>query len=127
MHQIIQEYNREKIQNVEREIPDFRAGDLLKVHLIIREGEKTRKQLFQGICIRRKGALFSKSFTVRKITSGYGVEKTFPLYSTSIDKIEVLKRGKVRRNKLYYYRNLKGKSFRVKELRSVRPLKSKTK
>jgi large subunit ribosomal protein L19 len=96
------------------DIPEFRTGDTIKVHIKIREGEKDRIQVFQGVVIaRRKGGLRS-SFTVRKISYGVGVEKIFPLHSPAIDKIEVVQLGKVRQSRLYYLRNLKGKAARIK-------------
>ncbi len=107
------------VDRLEREqmrldIPDFRSGDTVKVHIKIREGEKERIQVFQGIVIaKRKGGLRS-TFTVRKVSYGIGVEKVFPLHSPSIDKIEIVQRGKVRRSRLYYLRKLKGKAARVK-------------
>ena len=107
------------IDRVEKEqmrldVPDFRSGDTVKVHIRIREGEKERIQVFQGIVIvRRKGGIRS-TFTVRKVSYGVGVEKIFPLHSPSIDRIEVVQRGQVRRSRLYYLRKLKGKAARVK-------------
>ena len=113
----------EAIQQIEREqmrldIPDFRAGDTIKVHVKIREGEKVRIQIFQGVVIKKTKGLASARFTVRKISGGVGVEKIFPLYSPWIDKIEVVARGRVRRSKIYYLRNLRGKAARIKERRA---------
>jgi len=110
------------IQKIEREqmrldIPDFDAGDTVKVHVKIREGEKERVQVFQGVVIKKTKGLSSARFTVRKISGGVGVERIFPLYSPAIDKIEVVTRGRVRRSKLYYLRNLRGKAARIKEKR----------
>jgi len=97
--------------------PDFAAGDTVKVHVKIQEGEKERIQVFQGVVIsKRKGGAHA-TFTVRKISYGVGVERIFPLHSPVIDKIEVISRGRVRRAKIYYLRNLKGKAARIKELR----------
>lgn len=97
------------------DIPQFFPGDTVKVHVKIREGEKERIQIFQGVVIKKNKGLASARFTIRKISSGIGVERIFPLYSPMIDKIEVVTRGKVRRAKLYYLRNLSGKATRIKE------------
>ncbi len=110
------------IDRLEREqmrmdIPSFRPGDTVKVHVKIREGEKDRVQVFQGIVIVKKKGGLRCSFTVRKISYGIGVERVFPLHSPSIDKIEVIERGIVRRSRLYYLRGLKGKAARVKTRR----------
>nr|WP_319393222.1 50S ribosomal protein L19 [uncultured Desulfobacter sp.] len=110
------------IQKIEREqmrldIPDFDSGDTVKVHVKIREGEKERIQVFQGVVIKKTKGLSSARFTVRKISGGVGVERIFPLYSPALDKIEVVTRGRVRRSKLYYLRNLRGKAARIKEKR----------
>ncbi len=99
------------------DVPDFRPGDSLKVHVKIVEGSRTRIQLFEGVVIARKGEGISETFTVRKISYGVGVERTFPVNSPKLEKIEVTKRGKVRRAKLYYLRNLSGKAARIKERR----------
>ena len=101
------------------DIPDFSSGDTVKVHVKIREGEKERIQVFQGVVIKKTKGLASARFTVRKISGGIGVERIFPLYSPAIDKIEVVTRGRVRRSKLYYLRNLRGKAARIKEKRFV--------
>ncbi len=95
--------------------PDFGPGDTLKVHVKIKEGDKERIQIFQGTVIARGGRGANQSFTVRKISAGVGVERVFPLYSPSVAKIELVKTGDVRRAKLYYLRNLKGKSARIEE------------
>ncbi|WP_462268923.1 50S ribosomal protein L19 [Desulfobacter sp.] len=110
------------IQKIEKEqmrldIPAFDSGDTVKVHVKIREGEKERIQIFQGVVIKKTKGLSSARFTVRKISGGVGVERIFPLYSPAIDKIEVVTRGRVRRSKLYYLRNLRGKAARIKEKR----------
>lgn len=108
----------EKSQIVNKKIPLFRAGDTLRVGISIREGDKVRVQYFEGICISIRGSGLNKSFTVRKISANnIGVEKIFPIYSEILDSIEVIRRGKVRRAKLYYLRNRRGKAARVKELR----------
>ena len=100
------------------DIPDFKAGDTVKVHVKIKEGEKERIQIFQGVVIRRRKGNTGATFTVRKVSYGIGVERIFPLHSPSIDKIEIITRGKVRRGRLYYMRKLKGKAARIKEKRT---------
>jgi len=95
--------------------PKFRSGDTLRVHVRIIEGEKERIQVFEGVCIRRSGGGSRETFTVRKTSYGVGVERTFPLHSPRIDKIDVTARGKVRRAKLYYLRELSGKAARIQE------------
>ena len=110
------------IENIEREqmrvdIPDFKAGDTIKVHARIKEGDKERIQVFQGFVIRKRRGTTGATFTVRKISYGIGVERIFPLHSPTIDKIEIISRGRVRRGKLYYMRKLKGKAARIKEKR----------
>jgi large subunit ribosomal protein L19 len=99
------------------DIPDFRPGDTLKVHVKVVEGNRSRIQVFQGVVIRRSGGGLRETFTVRKVSYGVGVERTFPVHSPSIDKIEVVTRGKVRRAKLYYLRDLRGKAARIAERR----------
>ena len=111
---IIDEIGREQMKT---DIPSFKAGDTLKVHVKIVEGDKHRIQMFQGVCISRKNNLISSTFTVRKISDGIGVERIFPLHSPNVDKIEVLKIGRVRRAKLYYLRKLQGKAARIQEKR----------
>ncbi len=100
-----------------RDIPVFRAGDKLRVHVRIREGDKERVQVFEGICIRRHNDGARSTFCVRKVSYGEGVERIFPLHSPRIEKIEVVSRGRVRRARLYYLRNLRGKAARIRELR----------
>jgi large subunit ribosomal protein L19 len=100
-----------------KDLPNFRPGDTLKVHVKVIEGTRERIQLFEGVVIKRRGGGISETFTVRKISYGVGVERTFPLHSPKIDKIEVARRGKVRRAKLYYLRELRGKAARIKEIR----------
>lgn len=97
------------------DIPEFRAGDTLAVHVRVIEGDKERIQLFQGVCIKRKGSGINETFTVRKISNGVGVERIFPLHSPRLAQIDLVKRGKVRRAKLYYLRNLRGKAARIKD------------
>lgn len=99
------------------DIPSFRSGDTLKVYVKIKEGDKSRIQLFEGLVIARQGSGIGETFTVRKMSSQIGVERTFPIHSPIIDHIEVVRHGKVRRNKLYYLRGLSGKAARIKEIR----------
>ncbi|MCL6637213.1 MAG: 50S ribosomal protein L19 [Alicyclobacillus sp.] len=99
------------------DIPAFRPGDTVRVHVKVREGQRERIQVFEGVVIRRRGTGISATYTVRKISYGVGVERTFPLHSPKIEKIEVVRRGKVRRAKLYYLRGLSGKAARIKEVR----------
>jgi large subunit ribosomal protein L19 len=99
------------------DIPSFNPGDTIKVHVKVKEGDKERIQIFQGVVISRKGGGTRSMFTVRKISGGIGVERMFPLYSPTIDKIEVERHGRVRRAKLYYLRNLRGKAARIEEKR----------
>jgi large subunit ribosomal protein L19 len=102
---------------VRQDIPDFRPGDTLKVHVRVKEGNRSRIQVFQGVVIRRQGGSVRETFTVRKISYGVGVERTFPVHSPSIDRIEVITQGRVRRAKLYYLRGLRGKAARIRERR----------
>ena len=99
------------------DIPAFRAGDTLKVHVKVIEGNRSRIQVFQGVVIRRHGGGIGETFTVRKVSFGVGVERTFPVHTPIIDKIEVVTRGDVRRAKLYYLRDLRGKAAKIKEKR----------
>ncbi|GAB3266282.1 50S ribosomal protein L19 [Kineococcus gypseus] len=99
------------------DVPEFRAGDTLKVHVKVVEGNRSRVQVFQGVVIRRTGGGVRESFTVRKVSFGVGVERTFPLHTPVIDKIEVVTRGDVKRAKLYYLRDLRGKAAKIKERR----------
>ena len=99
------------------DIPKFRPGDTVNVHVKVIEGDKSRIQVFKGVVIRRQNGGIRETFTVRKISFGIGVERTFPVHSPNIDKIEVVSRGKVRRAKLYYLRNLRGKAGKIKEYR----------
>ncbi|HEY8112831.1 MAG TPA: 50S ribosomal protein L19 [Actinomycetes bacterium] len=101
------------------DIPDFRPGDTLKVHVRVVEGNRSRIQVFQGVVIRRQGSGVRETFTVRKISFGVGVERTFPVHSPVIDRIEVVTRGAVRRAKLYYLRDLRGKAAKIKERRET--------
>jgi large subunit ribosomal protein L19 len=99
------------------DIPAFRAGDPVKVHARVVEGNRSRVQIFQGVVIRRQGAGLRETFTVRKVSFGVGVERTFPVNSPSVDRIEIVSRGLVRRAKLYYLRQLRGKAAKIKEKR----------
>jgi large subunit ribosomal protein L19 len=101
------------------DIPDFRPGDTLKVHVRVIEGSRSRVQIFQGVVIRRQGAGLRETFTVRKVSFGVGVERTFPVHSPNIAQIEVATRGDVRRAKLYYLRELRGKAAKIKEKRDT--------
>lgn len=112
--QLVQQITKKQLRS---DVPNFKPGDTVKVYVKIKEGEKTRIQLFEGVCIARKGGGVSETFTVRKISYQVGVERTFPIHSPIIDKIEVAKVGKVRRAKLHYLRGLSGKAARIKELR----------
>src|SRR6476659_7831089 len=109
------------------DVPEFRAGDTLKVHVKVVEGNRSRIQVFQGAVIGRQGDGVRETFTVRKVSFGVGVERTFPLHSAVIDKIEVVTRGDVRRAKLYYLRDLRGKAAKIKEKRDTVPVKGKGK
>jgi large subunit ribosomal protein L19 len=99
----------------EKSHPDFDQGDTLKVHVRIKEGERERIQIFEGVCLGRNGAGLQESFTVRKISFGEGVERVFPVYSPNVEQIEIVRRGNVRRAKLYYLRDRRGKSARISE------------
>lgn len=112
--QLVNEITKKQLRN---DIPDFRPGDTLKVFVKIREGDKFRIQLFEGVCIARKSSGISETFTVRKMSYQVGVERIFPVHSPIIDHIEVSKHGKVRRAKLHYLRGLTGKAARIKEIR----------
>ena len=105
--------------SLRNDVPEFRAGDTIKVHVNIIEGTRSRIQVFQGVCIRLQGSGVGRTFTVRKVSFGVGVERTFPLHTPIIDKIEVVTRGDVRRAKLYYLRNLRGKKAKIKEKRDA--------
>lgn len=113
-HKLIEAVTKSQLRT---DLPNFRAGDAVRVHVRIVEGTRERIQVFEGVVIKRRGGGVSETFTVRKISSGVGVERTFPLHTPKIEKIEVTRRGKVRRAKLYYLRNLRGKAARIKEIR----------
>lgn len=108
------------------DIPEFRAGDTVKVHVKVVEGNKTRVQVFQGVVIARSGSGASETYTVRKVSYGVGVERTFPLHSPIVEKIEVVTRGDVRRAKLYYLRGLRGKAAKIRERRDNSPAATAT-
>jgi len=101
------------------DVPDFRPGDTVKVHVKVIEGNRSRVQVFQGVVIRRQGGGLQETFTVRKVSFGVGVERTFPLHTPIVEKVEVVTRGDVRRAKLYYLRDLRGKAAKIKEKRDV--------
>jgi len=107
-------------QQLREGLPEFKPGDTVKVHVKIKEGDKERIQVFEGVCIAQKHGSIRSTFTVRKISFGHGVERIFPLHSPSIDKIELVRHGRVRRAKLYYIRDLRGKAARIKEIKEVK-------
>jgi large subunit ribosomal protein L19 len=104
-------------QSIRTDLPDFRAGDTLKVYARVVEGNRSRIQIFQGVVIRRQGGGVRETFTVRKVSFGVGVERTYPIHSPALDRIEIVTRGDVRRAKLYYLRDLRGKKAKIKEKR----------
>lgn len=112
--QLVNEVTKSQLK---KDIPFFRTGSTVRVHVKIKEGDKSRIQVFEGLVITRSGGGINEMFTVRKISNQIGVERTFPLHSPIIDKIEVIRHGKVRRNKLYYLRGRSGKAARIKEIR----------
>lgn len=112
--QLIKELTQDQLKS---DIPEFKAGDTLRVHVRIVEGSRERIQVFEGVVIKRRGGGISETFTVRKVSYGVGVERTFPVHTPKIEKIEVTRRGRVRRAKLYYLRNLRGKAARIREIR----------
>lgn len=114
MNPLIQLVTEEQLRT---DIPEFRAGDTVRVHVRIVEGNRERIQPFEGVVIKRRGGGISATYTVRKISYGVGVERTFPVHSPKVEKIEVLRKGRVRRAKLYYLRNLRGKAARIREIR----------
>lgn len=109
---ILDVVNKEQLRS---DLPDFAPGDTLRVNVRVREGDKERLQAFEGVCIGRKGGGVSETFTVRKVSSGIGVERIFPVHSPSLESIKVVRRGRVRRAKLYYLRALRGKAARIRE------------
>ena len=124
---VIEQLDREQMEAVtsKRQIPDFAPGDTITVNVKVKEGERTRVQAYEGVVIARDGGGLNQSFTVRKISYGEGVERVFPLYSTNIDSIEVVRRGRVRRAKLYYLRDRRGKSARIAEVYNYKPKAAK--
>ncbi len=112
MEKTIEQLEKEQMR---ADLPEFRPGDKIKVHVKIREGDKERIQVFEGVCIRKRRGRTGASFTVRKVSYGVGVERIFPTHSPMIDRIEVVSRGKVRRSRLYYLRQRSGKAARIKE------------
>lgn len=114
MHKLIQEITQEQLRT---DLPAFRPGDTVRVHVKVIEGTRERIQIFEGVVIKRRGGGISETFTVRKVSYGVGVERAFPVHTPKIAKLEVIRRGKVRRAKLYYLRNLRGKKARIKEIR----------
>ena len=124
---LIAQLEAEQIASLGKTIPDFKPGDTIRVGYKVTEGTRTRVQNFEGVCISRKnGKGIAGSFTVRKISFGEGVERVFPLYATNIEKIDVIRRGRVRRAKLYYLRSRRGKSARIAEDTRYKPLKDKS-
>ncbi|TDR85193.1 50S ribosomal protein L19 [Enterovirga rhinocerotis] len=121
---IIEELEREQVAKLDKTIPDFEPGDTVIVNVKVKEGERVRVQAYEGVCIARSGGGINESFTVRKISYGEGVERVFPIYSPLIDSIKVVRRGKVRRAKLYYLRDRRGKSARIAERADRRPAKA---
>ena len=117
-HQLIKDINKAALRD---DIPDFRAGDSVKVHVRVIEGTRSRVQVFAGVVIARNASDVQEAFTVRKVSFGVGVERTFPVHSPIIDKIELVTRGDVRRAKLYYLRELRGKKAKIKEKRDNAP------
>ncbi|MEB3414715.1 50S ribosomal protein L19 [Alteriqipengyuania sp. WL0013] len=118
---LIQELEAEAIKNLGKDIPEFRAGDTVRVGVRVKEGERERIQNFEGVCIARSNRAMGSNFTVRKMSFGEGVERVFPLYSPNVDSITVVRRGVVRRAKLYYLRGRTGKSARIAERRVNAP------
>lgn len=112
---IIQQLEQEEVARLAKTVPDFEPGDTVIVNVRVKEGERTRVQAYEGVCIARSGGGLNESFTVRKISYGEGVERVFPVHSPMIDSIKVARRGKVRRAKLYYLRDRRGKSARIVE------------
>lgn len=118
---IIEQLENEQAESLNKDIPEFGPGDTLKVNVKVIEGERHRIQAFEGVCIARKNAGLNSAFTVRKLSYGEGVERVFPLYSPNVDSIEVIRRGNVRRAKLYYLRGRTGKAARITEKKDYKP------
>ena len=115
MADLLRELEEEQLKE---DLPEFGPGDTVKVLYLVREGEKERIQVFEGVCLRRRGGGMSESFTVRKVSGGVGVERVFPLQSPFVTGVEIVRRGRVRRAKLYYLRGLRGKAARIREKRT---------
>ena len=126
---IINDIEKEQIAEIvkKRDVPSFKSGDTIKVNVFVTEGNKERIQAFEGVCIARSNRGFNSTFTVRKISHGEGVERVFPVYSPMLDSIELIRRGKVRRPKLYYLRKRSGKSARISEKKDFSKKKERTK
>ncbi|WP_319531546.1 50S ribosomal protein L19 [uncultured Cohaesibacter sp.] len=122
---IIEQLEKEQMAEIaaKRELPEFSPGDTVRVNVRVTEGTRTRVQAYEGVCIARKGSGLNESFTVRKISYGEGVERVFPIYSPIVDSVEIVRRGKVRRAKLYYLRDRRGKSARISEATNARARK----
>ncbi|WP_201862082.1 50S ribosomal protein L19 [Microvirga soli] len=118
---LIQQIEQEQIAKLAKTIPDFQPGDTVIVNVKVKEGERSRIQAYEGVCIARSGGGLQESFTVRKISYGEGVERVFPIYSPNVDSIKVVRRGAVRRAKLYYLRDRRGKSARITERVEKKP------
>jgi len=114
MQQLIEEITKEQLRS---DLPEFRPGDTVRVHVKVVEGTRERIQVYEGVVIKRRGGGISETFTVRKVSYGVGVERAFPVHTPKIAKLDVVRRGKVRRAKLYYLRELRGKAARIKEIR----------
>jgi large subunit ribosomal protein L19 len=112
MQNLIQEITKDQLKT---DLPEFRSGDTVRVHVNIVEGSRERIQVYEGVVIKRRGGGISETFTVRKVSYGVGVERTFPVHTPKVAKLEVIRQGRVRRAKLYYLRNLRGKAARIKE------------
>jgi large subunit ribosomal protein L19 len=123
---IIEQLDKEQIARLNKEIPDFQPGDTVIVNVRVKEGERTRIQAYEGVCIARSGGGLHESFTVRKISYGEGVERVFPIYSPMIESVKVVRRGAVRRAKLYYLRDRRGKAARIAERKDTEGGKGKT-
>ena len=118
---IIEQLEKEHVEELNKDVPEFAPGDTLRVSVKVREGTRERLQAFEGVCISRQGGGLNEAFTVRKISFGEGVERVFPIYSPLVDSIKVVRRGKVRRAKLYYLRERRGKSARIAEDTTYKP------
>jgi len=125
---ILQKFDAKQLEQIaaDKNIPDFSAGDTLKVNVKVKEGSRERVQAYEGVCIGRSGSGIEASFTVRKISYGEGVERVFPLYSPRLESIELIRRGSVRRAKLYYMRDRRGKSARIAERKTGHGIEKKT-